>query len=103
MLPHSMGIILSNMFNYDTLDENQNNPIDENRNNPMDENRNNPMDEKYNNIISTLDKIESKFDSVENTLNEIEEIINNEKPFDAHYTMEWDYYDSTPVETKKIK
>lgn len=82
-----MGIVFSNILNYDTPEDTQ---IEENRN-------------KCNNIISTLDRIESRIENTEKILKEIEDAIKNENPFEQHHTMEWDYYDLDSMETKKLK
>ena len=58
---------------------------------------------KYNNIIYTLDVIESRLGTTEELIKEIEKDINKELLFPQHHTMEWDYYDLDPMETKKIK
>lgn len=82
-----MGIVFSNILNYDTPEENN---LTETRN-------------KCNNIISTLDRIESRLENTEKMLQEIEEAIKNENPYEHHHTMEWDYYDLDIMETKKLK
>ncbi len=82
-----MGTVFSNILNYDTPEDTQN---EENLS-------------KYNNIIYTLDLIESRLGKTEELIKEIEEDINKELPFPQHHTMEWDYYDLDPMETKKIK
>ena len=82
-----MGIVFSNILNYDTPEDTE---LEENRN-------------KCNNIISTLDRIESRLENTEKILQEIEEAIKNENPFEQHHTMEWDYYDLDSMETKKLK
>ena len=82
-----MGIVFSNILNYDTPEDTQ---LEENIN-------------KCNNIISTLDRIESRLENTEKILQEIEEAIKNENPFEQHHTMEWDYYDLDSMETKKLK
>lgn len=82
-----MGTVFSNILNYDTPEDTQN---EENLS-------------KYNNIIDTLDLIESRLGKTEELIKEIEEDINKELPFPQHHTMEWDYYDLDPMESKKIK
>tara|TARA_B100000676_G_scaffold134452_1_gene133380 strand:+ start:376 stop:624 length:249 start_codon:yes stop_codon:yes gene_type:complete len=82
-----MGIVFSNILNYDTPEDTQ---IEEKIN-------------KCNNIISTLNRIESRLENTEKILQEIEEAIKNENPFEQHHTMEWDYYDLDHMETKKLK
>ena len=82
-----MGTVFSNILNYDTPEDTQN---EENLS-------------KYNNIIYTLDVIESRLGTTEELIKEIEEDINKELPFPQHHTMEWDYYDLDPMESKKIK
>lgn len=82
-----MGTVFSNILNYDTPEDTQN---EENLS-------------KYNNIIYTLDAIESRLENTEKLIEEIEKDINKELPFPQHHTMEWDYYDLVPMESKKIK
>ena len=82
-----MGTVFSNILNYDTPEDTQ---IEESRN-------------KCNNIIYTLDVIESRLGTTEELIKEIEKDINKELLFPQHHTMEWDYYDLEPMETKKIK
>ena len=82
-----MGTVFSNILNYDTPEDTQN---EENLS-------------KYNNIIYTLDAIESRLENTEKLIEEIEKDINKELPFPQHHTMEWDYYDFDPMESKKIK
>jgi hypothetical protein len=90
-----MGIIISNMLNYDIQEDFQVNPIDEERYN---------LEKKYENIISTLDKIDTRLEKTDIILKEIEEQIKTDIfPFDEYHTMEWDYYDINEMETKKIK
>jgi|APSaa5957512535_1039671.scaffolds.fasta_scaffold292444_2 hypothetical protein len=90
-----MGIIFSNILNYDTPEEFEVNPIDEKRY---------VIEKKYENIISTLDKIDTRLEKTEIKVNDLEEQIKNDTfPFEEYHTMEWDYYDIDDMETKKIK
>ena len=90
-----MGIIFSNILNYDTSEEFEVNPIDEQRY---------IIEKKYENIISTLDKIDKRLENTEIKVNNLDEQIKNDMfPFEEYHTMEWDYYDIDDMETKKIK
>jgi hypothetical protein len=82
-----MGTVFSNILNYDTPQENTLNE----------------SIEKCNNVIYKLDVIESRLGTTEELIKEIEKDINKELPFSQHHTMEWDYYDFGPLETKKLK
>ena len=90
-----MGIIISNILNYDTPQEFEVNPKDDERY---------KIEKKYENIISTLDKIDTRLENTETALLEIEDQIKKDTfPFEEHHTMEWDYYDIDFMESKKIK
>ena len=82
-----MGIVFSNILNYDSQEIEEVNAI-----------RN-----KCNNIIATLEKINQRLSNTDQLLKEIEEDIKKENSFKYNITMEWDYYDLDMMETKKIK
>jgi hypothetical protein len=89
-----MGIVFSNIINYDSPEEFEINPIDEKRY---------IIEKKYENIISTLDKIDKRLENTEIKVNNLDEQIKNDMfPFEEYHTMEWDYYDIDDMETKKI-
>jgi len=52
----------------------------------------------YNKIFDTLNKISNTLDDTEEMIKEIEECLKNPQTD----VMEWDYYDTPILETKKI-
>ena len=84
-----MGIVFSNIINFDSHEEYEQRYI---------------IEKKHENIISTLDKIDSMLENTEIKVNTMEEQIKKDIfPFEEYNTMEWDYYDIDDMETKKIK